>query len=157
MDTATKIGTAFQIGLMLVAIIIVIGKVVFGSISSIREYGLKKCLKVAISIAAACYVVYAIKSVVDNSTASLLHQCVAGLALLAWLWWTIHTIDEKRRERESTALCFRYSRVTDGFPEEFEKFCEQHHIGATDEFARDAIQKEMHRIDNAKKKAAGEE
>lgn len=57
-------------------------------------------LKYFAGIAAVCYVIYAIKSVVDNSHAPLVHQCVAGLALIVWFAWTVYTIDEKRRDRE---------------------------------------------------------
>lgn len=57
-------------------------------------------IKIYATIAAVCYVIYCVKSVVDNSHAPLLHQCVAGLALIAWFAWTVYTIDEKRRDRE---------------------------------------------------------
>ncbi len=57
-------------------------------------------LKYFAGITAVCYVIYAIKSVLDNSHAPLVHQCVAGLALIVWLAWTVYTIDEKRKDRE---------------------------------------------------------
>lgn len=57
-------------------------------------------LKWFAGVAAVCYVIYAIKSVLDNSHAPMVHQCVAGLALVVWFGWTVYTIDEKRRDRE---------------------------------------------------------
>lgn len=110
-----------------------------------------------ICIIAVLVSIAAVKTTIDCSYAEPKWQVIASLALLVWFIWSVYIIDEKRRNAECRNLSFEYSRTTDSFPDEFEAFCNRHRIGATEAFVKDAVRKEMFRIEAENKYEAEQE
>ena len=67
----------------------------------------------------------------------------ASALLLFWFVWSVVTISNRQRERNSSDIVFRFGRFTSRLPDEFDHFCTENNIVDRDKFAEDAISEKM--------------
>lgn len=103
-------------------------------------------IKIIAGFLAGGYIFLSIWNVVYSLNATFVQHFIAAIAIFIWFIWTAFELRDRKDKKSRNELVFRYSRITSGFPEEFEKFCAERNIEATEEFVRDAVKKEMNRI-----------
>lgn len=112
-------------------------------------------IKIAVGFLAGGYIFLSVWNVVYSLNATFVQHVVAAIAIFLWFVWTAFELRDRKWKKDRNNLVFQYSRIMDGFPEEFEKFCEEKNIEATEEFVKRAVKKEMYRIEKEEKERAG--